>query len=147
MKRFALFAVIAAVASTGCGGDKAYDLADVSGQVLLDGQPLANARVLFRPVADSAKSELGPDAFGTTDAQGNFTLRTIFDETGAAVGRNQVSITTLEVQENLADPDNARARQVVNAEKVPPQYNRNSELYFEVQEEKEQEALFQLQSR
>jgi hypothetical protein len=146
MKRMVYAIVIAALAA-GCGGDKPYEVAEVSGQVLLDGQPLSDARVLFRPVAPSPKEPVGPDAFAKTDAEGRFTMRTVFDEHGATVGRNLVSITTLEVQENSADPDNGRLRQVISPEKVPPRYNRNSELYYEVGDDGDDGATFHLQSR
>jgi hypothetical protein len=131
----------------GCNGDQPYDLVKVSGQIFLDGQPLPEARVMFRPVPEAAQSRVGPDAYGKTDAHGNFILTTIFDEKGATVGRNLVSITTLEVQEDPLDPDNGRARRVINPEKVPPNYNSRSELYFEVHQGSEQNATFHLQSR
>jgi hypothetical protein len=148
MKRFMSIALLAAAATaSGCGGDKPYNVVAVSGQVLLDGQPLPDAYVLFRPQAGAAQSKVGPDAYGRTDAQGNFNLTTVFDEEGATAGRNLVSITTLQVQENPTDPDNGRARQVLTPEKVPPRYNRTSELYFDVGESGAQEANFDLQTR
>jgi hypothetical protein len=138
-------ATFLAALAVGCSDGKPYDVVEVEGQVLLDGQPTPNARIVFRPVAAPNQKEVGPDAYATTDAEGRFSLTTVFDEQGAAVGRNLVSISTYQVQENPADPDNARARQVITPEKIPPRYNANTELFFDVQEGAK--AVFNLQSR
>jgi hypothetical protein len=114
--------------------------------VLLDGQPLPEARVVFQPVAQPGQEHVGPDAYGVTDAEGRFSLTTIYDESGAAVGRNRVSISTLQLQEDASDPDNGRKRQVLRQEQIPPRYNSQTELYYEVLEEGAAEATFQLQS-
>jgi hypothetical protein len=141
---FWIAALLAAFAA-GCSDGKPYEIVEVEGQVLLDGQPTPSARVVFRPVAEPGQKEVGPDAYATTDAEGRFSLTTVFDEEGAAVGRNAVSISTLQVQENPVDPDNARAGRVVAPEKIPPRYNANTELFFDVQEGAK--AVFNLQSR
>jgi hypothetical protein len=146
MKTFYFWiATLLAAFAVGCSDGKPYEIVEVEGQVLLDGQPTPNARVVFRPVAAPNQKEVGPDAYATTDAEGRFSLTTVFDEEGAAVGRNLVSITTLQVQENPADPDNARARQMITPEKIPPRYNANTELFFDVQDGAK--AVFNLQSR
>jgi hypothetical protein len=138
---------LAATGLLGCGGGKPYDIVEVTGQILLDGQPLPNAHVVFRPVAKEGQEEVGPDAVGTTDVEGRFTLRTVFDEDGATVGRNTVSVSTLELLENPSDPDNVRARQVVSPEKVPPRYNLQTELFYDVREGGDSNASIKLQSK
>jgi hypothetical protein len=147
MKSLACTAVIVTAATLGCGESKPYDVAEVSGQVLLDGQPLPNAHVLFRPVALEGQTEVGPEAFGRTDEQGRFSLTTVFDDEGATVGRNVVSISTLEVLENPADPENSRQATVASTEKVPPRYNKDTELVYEVSSSGVADATFQLLSR
>jgi len=58
---------ITAVLLAGCGSD---GLVPVKGRVLLDGQPLDGAAVLFEPEGG------GVPATGVTDASGGFTLAT-----------------------------------------------------------------------
>jgi len=52
------------VLAGGCGGGQAR----VAGRVTLDGRPLETGTVRFHPAAG------GPDAYGSIDAQGRFTL-------------------------------------------------------------------------
>ena len=70
--------------ATGCGG-----YASVSGQVLLDGKPLANATVSFQP-------EKGRASYGRTDAQGNYRLSYTDKQDGVRPGKCVVRITTAE---------------------------------------------------
>jgi len=83
-----LVAAIALAALLGCG-QKGPRLVPVTGTVTLDGQPVADAGVLFMPV------EGGPPASGTTDQQGRFRLRTVNRE-GAVAGKHRVAVTKSE---------------------------------------------------
>lgn len=69
---------------TGCGGG--IELLPASGVVAIDGQPVADAGVLFQPV------DGGPVASGTTDTNGKFHLTTM-NRTGAVSGQHRVTIT------------------------------------------------------
>ena len=57
----------------------------MSGQVLLDGRPLADAGVMFLPTGK------GPTASGTTNSDGHFELMTVND-VGAMRGTYKVAI-------------------------------------------------------
>ena len=57
--------------------------------VTLDGQPVADAGVMFLPV----DSREGPPASGTTDAEGRFTLITANRPEGAPIGSHRVAIS------------------------------------------------------
>lgn len=72
------------VAVSGCNRS-GLNLAPVEGVVTYKGAPLELAGVLFQP-------EKGPIAFGTTDAQGHFTLSTA-NRAGALIGEHRVSIS------------------------------------------------------
>jgi hypothetical protein len=92
-------------------------MATVSGQVTLNGQPLANATVQFRPVsADGASS------FGLTDDEGSYDLMRTVKTRGAMPGEYVVSIRTADT---LFDDGSDDAEQV---ERVPAEYNARSEL-------------------
>ena len=78
--------VAVAVLAVGCGSD-GPQLAPVEGVVMLEGEPLEGAVVLFQP------SEGGKPATGLTDAAGKFVLSTHEQGDGAQVGVNKVSVT------------------------------------------------------
>ena len=78
----------------GCGSD--LDLVPLSGQVLVDGKPYGNAKVIAYP-------ENGPSGFAKTDAQGEFHLSTA-GEPGVAVGMYTMTVTP-DVGESVPDPN------------------------------------------
>jgi hypothetical protein len=75
-----LLAAVAVV--SGCGGGPS--LAEVTGTVKVNGQPLDKIQVEFWPTGD------GPKSVGVTDAQGRYTLMTDGKHEGAVVGKHKV---------------------------------------------------------
>lgn len=76
-----------AVPIIGCGGGSNHPpIAEVTGVVTKQGQPLVGARVEFYPVNNGAAS------YGQTDAQGKFELRYSTGGFGAAVDKHSVTI-------------------------------------------------------
>ncbi|WP_254510803.1 carboxypeptidase-like regulatory domain-containing protein [Anatilimnocola floriformis] len=83
---------------TGCGELPAT----VSGKIMLDGAPLPNAHISFRPTSASG----GTVAYGKSDASGNYRLNS-GTAIGLTVGTYQVAISATEVPavgEGGADP-------------------------------------------
>jgi len=72
------------------GCSEGVKLAPVSGVITYQGKPVPNASVLFSP-------EKGPMAFGKTDANGRYTLKTPSVGEGAVLGKHGVSITANQV--------------------------------------------------
>lgn len=107
--------VAVAVILAGCG-DSRGDLAPVTGNVKLDGQPLVNAIVQFVPLGGA-----GVVSTGRTDEQGNYEMMATRTAMGASRGENQVRITTFEIEDNAG-------KQKVIRERVPTRYNSASEL-------------------
>lgn len=99
--------VCALAVCVGC--DRGPRLVPVSGVVLLDGQPVANAAVLFIPAE-------GRPAEGTTDAEGKFTLQTFQPGDGALVGTHDVTVTGVRIHgvtataDGLSDADPGKVR-------------------------------------
>jgi len=86
--RAALVAILlVALALAGCGSE----FVPVEGTVLLDGQPLADAQVLFLPKSS------GRPATGRTDAAGKFKLTTDRQGDGAKPGEYNVGVTALKI--------------------------------------------------
>ena len=72
----------------GCGR-QGPTLLPASGVVTLDGQPVAEAGVIFTP------TDGGPSASGATDSQGRFELRTV-NRPGAVAGKHVATVTKQE---------------------------------------------------
>jgi hypothetical protein len=129
--RWIILGVVLAVYGCGGGGPRTVP---VSGRVQLNGQPLPDAQVIFRP--DSKELSPGPASYGKTDAQGRFVLRTMDGRDGAVVGPHKVRIS-LPVKA-AGGGDDAPA-----ANKLPARYSGdNTILTFTVHEGGTNEADF-----
>lgn len=91
--------------ASGCSQGKSYSVVPVSGRITLDGEPLAGARITFQPTG----VDPGPGSFGTTDAEGRFSLETMEDtkREGAVPGTHHVQISTVVVGESAGEEDAA----------------------------------------
>jgi hypothetical protein len=107
-------AMLVAMAIAGCA-PSAGDVANVSGTVTLDGNPLADARVFFQPAE-------GRPSFGRTDAQGGYRLLYTPGALGARIGPAVVTISTA-----TEDDDGKRTR-----DRVPKRYLEPGALTAEV---------------
>jgi len=90
----------------------------VEGTVTMDGQPVANATLIFQ------KSGARPSA-ARTDADGKYELVYTDEVNGVALGTHTVFISTF--SEGDEDQDIARQK-----ETIPAKYNNNSDLTAEV---------------
>ncbi len=121
----------------GCAVRPSDDYSDlellyVSGQITLDDEPLEQATVRFE----------SPDAtysYAVTDARGNYTLMLNSQQAGVTPGVKRIRITSLPTAESnqgeleeLEEGDSPPA--VRGGERVPPRYNRASELQIEITE-------------
>jgi hypothetical protein len=121
--------VVALVSTPGCGATAAK-VVPVSGVVTFDGKPLANATVLFSPVAKAGEINAGDGSAGKTNEQGEYTLTTSRGVPGAQVGKHRVSISVLS-QAGSSDqrpPAGGWPAPI----KVPARYNTESQLTFDV---------------
>jgi hypothetical protein len=109
----------------GCqGGAK---VAPVSGVVTLDGKPLANAHIVFQPMASGGKTDAGTGSYALTDTNGAYTLRLADnDQQGAVIGKHRVEINLKVESDDRANPQRPPPKV------LPAKYNRNTELQFEV---------------
>ncbi|MDB5334881.1 MAG: hypothetical protein JWN70_500 [Planctomycetaceae bacterium] len=102
--------------AAGCSGvDKGPELAEVTGKITLNDQPLANARVVFIP-------EDGPASGGITNESGEYELKGKSGDKGGVPGKNRVEIST------DLDGTGDRAK-----EKALPKYNTASTLTANVE--------------
>jgi hypothetical protein len=122
MRRLSLLPLVLPLLA-GCGGG--YSTAPVSGRVTLNGQPLANAAVVFQPVA-SEGHDPGPGSGGFTDQEGRYTLKvTGTGRKGAVVGKHKVTITLVPDD----DPSDDRPKRT---RRLPARYSRHTKLECEV---------------
>jgi len=97
----------------GCSQSDRPRLGTVHGRVTLDGKPLADACVGFKPSGPFRASS------ANTDAQGHYELVYIRDIKGAAIGKHQVFFSTNNPLHH-------------NVEIVPAKYNKQTTLEAEV---------------
>lgn len=102
---------------TGCGGPEHPDVGEVSGTVMLDDKPLAEAKIMFQPPNGRAST-------GTTDTNGKYSLVYLDGVSGAMIGTNKVMITTRVDGEDGQPP--------LVKEKLPPRYHSRTELTADV---------------
>jgi hypothetical protein len=100
-----------------CGCGSRADLASVRGQVTLDGQPLADAFVVFAPTTK------GTTSYGRTNASGNYEMMFTDSEKGAWIAENSVRIST---------GDLSSGGRPGPKERVPVVYNQESTLKADV---------------
>lgn len=134
------FGMVVALFTIGCGKPEAdYSLVDLvpgRGAVTLDGQPLADAVVIFEDLTD------GTFSYGLTDAAGQYELQFDSKMRGVKTGKKVVRISTTRKLVGLnAKPGQEEEGEEVSAsagagvEQVPDRYHRNSELTVEVTSE------------
>src|SRR5262249_12134096 len=124
----------------GGGGDRT---APVSGRITLDGQPKAGMIVSFSPLKP-ASGKASNSATGTTDENGNYSLRVFEGKTvrdGAFVGENEVIINLSERDIGIA-PKGREVRDL-----IPAKYNTKTELKFPVPSGGTRDANFELKSK
>ena len=97
----------------GCSS-RGPELGEVAGTVTLDGEPLPEALVTFKP-------QKGRPSLAETDEQGNYSLSYRVDAQGARIGEHRVTITTFKQADGLLVMKDV-------PERVPPQYNRRTTL-------------------
>jgi len=85
-KLFVVLLAITSLTAMGCGGK--YPA--VSGKITANGEPVANVRVVFTPVAVGGNYTPGPWSKGVTDENGIYTLKTRDNEQGAVAGPHKV---------------------------------------------------------
>lgn len=123
----------------GCGGES-LSLAPVSGVITLNGEPLEGALVTFIPIGIT--EENAPTSLGKTDAEGRYTLETITEDKGAYIGTHRVTI----VKEKGGDVDDTDDSIIEFENEIPPEYNDESKLKFEVTKDGTKEANFDVEA-
>lgn len=78
----------------GCGGKPSIPMVKVSGIVMFDGKPLADAKVNFMVTPDKKKAVV-QDSIAVTDANGAFELQGVHGDVGAMPGKHKVVISKL----------------------------------------------------
>jgi hypothetical protein len=118
------------VSLLGCS-DGGAKIIPVSGTVTLNGKPLANATVLFSPIAKPGEVNAGDGSAGKTNANGEYTLTTSHGLPGAQVGTHRVRISVLVQQSGSGDERRPRGGWPVK-DQIPARYNEETKLTFEV---------------
>jgi hypothetical protein len=122
-----LFVALGLSLATGCfGGSKVPELAEVTGTVKLDGQPLPQATVTFSPQVQDGQE--GRPSTGATDESGEYSLHYSTTESGARPGQYRVSISTFRPAGEDKDGNEVDG----TPETVPSVYNSQTTLTADV---------------
>jgi len=111
-------AALAICCHLGCS-TKGPELGRVEGTVTLDGEPLPEALVTFKP-------KKGRPSLAETDADGRYSLSYRVDATGARIGTHKVTITTFKRADELFIKKDV-------PERVPWKYNRRTTLSAQIE--------------
>ena len=101
----ALVACFGSLAMSGCSGGSS-DVAQVTGKVTVDGEPINYALVTFMPTQGRASG-------GFTDTDGVYTLDYIVGEKGALIGQHRVYIKTRVAKEPSYGEDSGEEKDPV----------------------------------
>jgi len=85
------FALACLLGFAGCS-KQPYEVAPVSGVVVIAGQPFTQGKVMFAPIAKGNDGKAGKPAFGRVGPEGAFTLSTYSTDDGAVVGDHRVTV-------------------------------------------------------
>jgi hypothetical protein len=110
----------------GCGSEgreppeDTADLVPVKGSVTMDGEPLANATVMFIPAGGSPQLSY----YATTDFSGKFSLASPLGRSGAAPGDYTVTISKFARADGTPFPPDADSADFgTGVEHIPPIYS------------------------
>lgn len=108
---------------TGCGQSGndgiTQTLVPMTGIVTMNGQPLANANVLFTPRG----STVGQGAYGTTEVDGTYELKHRSEKLGIEPGEYTVTITKMTQKDGSPIPDGKSAADVEAVQVIPPSFS------------------------
>jgi hypothetical protein len=137
---------LAVVAALGCGGKS---FVPVSGKVTMDNKPLAGATVTFLPVADKGTMDAGVGGTGTTNENGEYTLKAINGKDGVEVGHYRVNITKLTGGSGQPqDPDDdRRIPRSGQRNLVPARFSEKTTLTCDVPSGGKSDANFEITSK
>ena len=107
----------------GCGGSDGPERYAVSGSVTLDGEPLDTGSILFGPEGD------GGNGGGATIENGEYVIPA---GSGLLAGKYRVRITSAGSGTEMQEEAPGESLDVENTERIPAEYNVNSEQVIEV---------------
>lgn len=135
------------IATVGCGDGTS--VVPVSGTIYVDGKPKAGLHVIFQPMGSKDNINPGRGSHGITDASGKYTLKYDGTKPGAVVATHKVAIATVMPGEGQNfDPETGSpdgAPQKGGRETIPPKYNDQTILTFDVPPGGTDKADFQLE--
>lgn len=129
-----LLAVVLFVSLAGCGaGDTGPVKLQVTGQVTLDGEPVAEGEIIFSPVDGTGHRHAGRIIDGSYELE-------------STAGKKKVEITAYRDSKDRFDESNPGERVPIREQFIPENYNAQTTLTVEVEDSSGNRHDFQLQS-
>ena len=126
LQSVAAVALVAAATATGCSPRDPR--VTIQGQVMLDGKPLSEGQVIFRPEDKALRAE------GAAVKDGGFKIR-------VHKGPHRVEINAQVEETRNAGPNALPEAGIVSRSIIPPRYNEKSTLSFDVQSAQDKPAF------
>ena len=114
-----VFAILAAMMTTGCGGSSALDTHLVTGNITFDGQPISEGRIQFRALQGDQR------AFSSDIKGGKYELQ-------AFAGKASVEVRASRPVPGKYDESNPGEKVPVGEMYIPSRYNTQTELTADV---------------
>ena len=126
----------------GCGGNSEFPLAQVSGKITHNGEPVPHVVVMFFPKSNKENINSGPYSTGESDQDGVYKLKTRYDRPGAVIGTHRVELafadfdpeaaaSELERQDSGEEPAAAVAKPLRKV-KIPKKWGLDSQMEMTV---------------
>lgn len=116
-------AILPLLTIVGCGNHEGPELAEVTGKIMLDGEPLPRVNLRFVPEQPG-----GSPSFGGTNASGQYKLLFNAERTGAMLGKHRVEIEPTEPETD----ENGKPLPDAKVVKLPKKYLQPGALTAEV---------------
>ena len=111
------------VASTGCGPGGNPNVAPVTGTVTLDGQPFADAVVMFNPTGTE-----GSTSSARTDSSGAYELVYSADQKGAWIGSHSVEKFKAEEETEVSEEGEGEEEEFEDREDAAPVFEETADV-------------------
>ncbi|MDR3232554.1 MAG: carboxypeptidase-like regulatory domain-containing protein [Planctomycetaceae bacterium] len=127
MKHIITITLLLVLFAAGCGQRGLQGLAQVSGTITLNGQPLDGATISLLPVTEGLRA-----AGAVSDASGNFRVTTLHSNDGVQPGEYLISVTKVHL-EGVLPAAEVRKLKAEGKEYNPTQIQRIPEKYLKAE--------------
>ena len=147
MRRLLMAATALSLLSLGGCGGGGRKVVPVSGVVKVNGQPTADLVVSFQPLGGKIDEDTGRGSSAVTGPDGRYTLVYDGEKPGALTGKHRIRIFPKVSGGGAGEAPEGEQGPARAAAYIPPDWNENSKVEFEVPAGGTDKADFDIQSK